>query len=154
MTARTGATWRAGVIAAIFLLASGWICVEATLVPFGSFRMPGAGFFPLLLGITLAVLALAFLATGLMSPSREVTSIQPERSEVLYLLGSMMVAVAVFDRLGFLLTMMAFLLVATKVLGGIRWRTAAVLAVAGSVTASWVFGRLLQINLPAGVLAF
>ena len=54
----------------------------------------------------------------------------------------------------FLLTMTLFLLVSTKVLGRTRWRTAAVLAVIGSVTAQWVFGRLLQINLPGGLVSF
>ena len=45
---------KASSVAVAFLLLSAWICVEALQVPLGSFRMPGAGFFPLFLGLTWA----------------------------------------------------------------------------------------------------
>ena len=144
----------ASVVAVVFLLASGWICYEALLVPFGSFRMPGAGFFPLLLGLSLALLSLGFLGTSLLSPGAGATAIWPERVEVLYLLASTVIAVAIFEPVGFLLTMGLFLLVSAKMLGQMRWMTSVVLAVIGSVTAHWVFGRLLQISLPTGLLPF
>ena len=37
-------------------------------VPLGGFRMPGAGFFPLTLGLSLAALALMLLGVNLLSP--------------------------------------------------------------------------------------
>jgi putative tricarboxylic transport membrane protein len=144
----------ASVVAAVFLLVGVWICVEALQVPFGSLRMPGAGFFPLVLGVVLGALAVILFGTDLASPAAGSTRIWPERREVLYVLASLIAAVWLFDRAGFLLTMALFLGVSIKVLGHMSWLTTVVVAVVGSVTAFWVFGRLLQINLPGGLLRF
>jgi len=145
---------KASVVPAVFLLVGVWICVEALQVPVGSLRMPGAGFFPLVLGVTLSVLAIILLGTEWVSREVSSTRVWPDRPEVLYLMGTLVVAVWLFDRAGFLLTMALFLAVATKVLGRGRWLTVVVTAVIGSVTAYWVFGRLLQISLPGSMLPF
>lgn len=50
--------------------------------------MPGAGFFPLLLGITLSVFSIMLLGMSLLSPAGRSTHVGPERPEVLYLVGS------------------------------------------------------------------
>jgi tripartite-type tricarboxylate transporter receptor subunit TctC len=60
---------RAGSVALVFLLLAAFICVEALQVPFGGLRMPGAGFFPLLLGVTLGVFSLMLLGTSLLNPA-------------------------------------------------------------------------------------
>jgi len=145
---------RAGSVAGVFLLVGAWICLEAIQVPVGTVRMPGAGFFPLVLGLTLVVLSLALLAMNLLSPAAGPTRVWPERPEVLYLLGSMVAAVWLFERAGFLLTMALFLGVAVRVLGTMSWVTVVVAAMVGSVTSYMVFSRALLIALPAGILPF
>jgi putative tricarboxylic transport membrane protein len=145
---------RAGGITLVFLLLSVLICVEALQVPFGSLRMPGAGFFPLLLGATLGVLSLLLLGTSLLNASGESVDVRPERREVFHLAASIFVAVFLFERAGFVLTMALFAAVVMKMLGTMGWATAVVLALLGSVAAYVVFGRVLLIALPSGLLPF
>ena len=145
---------KASVVAAVFLLVGVWICFEALQVPVGNLRMPGAGFFPLVLGVTLSALAIILFGTEWVSRETGSTRIWPDRPEVLYVTGILVLAVWLFDRAGFLLAMSVFLVVSIKVLGRGRWLTALVTAVIGSVTSYWVFVRLLQISLPSGILGF
>lgn len=135
-----------------FLLLSAGICFEALQVPLGSFRMPGAGFFPLFLGLTLGGLSIMLLAQSLVGPARGSMRVWPEQPEVLYLVGSIIAAAWLFERAGFLLTMALFLGVAMRVLGKMRWVTVVVLALVGSVTSYVVFSRALLIALPSGIL--
>ena len=143
---------RAGSVALVFLLLAAFICFEALQVPFGGLRMPGAGFFPLLLGVALGVFSLMLLGTSLLTPAAGSPDVRPERPEVFYLVGSIFAAVLLFELAGFLLTMALFTAVAMKVLGSMSWATAVVLAVVGSVTAYVVFSRVLLIALPSGIL--
>jgi putative tricarboxylic transport membrane protein len=145
---------QATAVAVAFFLLSVGICLEALQVPLGTFRMPGAGFFPLCLGLTLAGLSVALLAMGLVSPAREATRVWPKQPEVLYLVGSIIAATWLFERAGFLLTMTLFLGVAMRVLGKLKWPAAVGLALAGSASSYLVFSRALQIALPSGILPF
>jgi putative tricarboxylic transport membrane protein len=143
---------KAGGVTLVFLLLAVFICFEAWQVPVGSLRMPGAGFFPLLLGVTLGVLALLLLGMSLVGAGGDAVDVRPERREVLQLAASIFVAVFLFERAGFLLTMALFVAVVMKILGTMSWTTAIVFAVLGSVAAYVVFGRVLLIALPSGIL--
>jgi putative tricarboxylic transport membrane protein len=145
---------QATAVAVAFFLLSIWICLEALQVPLGTFRMPGAGFFPFCLGLTLAGLSIALLAMGLVRPAGEATRVWPQQPAVLYLVGSFIAAAWLFERAGFLLTMTLFLGVAMRVLGTLKWPAAVVLALVGSVSSYLVFSRALQIALPSGILPF
>jgi putative tricarboxylic transport membrane protein len=145
---------RASSVAVIFLLLGAWICFEALQVPVGSFRMPGAGFFPLVLGLTLSVFSIMLLGMSLLSPASASTPLRPERVEVFYLVGSMFIAVWLFERAGFVLTMALFAGVMMKVLGKMNWVAAVTLALVGSVSAYVVFSRVLLIALPSGILPY
>jgi putative tricarboxylic transport membrane protein len=141
-------------VAVAFLLLSAWICFEAFQVPLGSFRMPGAGFFPLFLGLTLGGLSVMLLAQSLVGPASGSMRVWPKQPEVFYLVGSIIAAAAIFERAGFLLTMTLFLGVAMSVLGKMKWPAAVALALVGSVSSYLVFSRALQIALPSGILPF
>ena len=145
---------KALVVAGVFLLAGVWICLEALQVPFGSLLMPGAGFFPLVLGVALSALAVILCAVEWTSREAGSTPIWPDTPDVLYVTGTLVLAAWLFERAGFLLAMCLFLAVSIKVLGRGRWLTALATAVIGSVSSYWVFGRLLQISLPGGILGF
>ena len=145
---------KASVVAAVFLLTGVWICMEALQVPFGSLRMPGAGFFPLVLGVTLSALAVILFAVEWAGREVGSTRVWPDTPDVLYVTGILVLAAWLFERVGFLIAMGVFLAVAIKVLGRGRWWTALATAVIGSVTSYWVFVRLLQISLPGGILGF
>jgi putative tricarboxylic transport membrane protein len=143
---------KAGGVTLVFLLLAAFICVEAWQVPFGSLRMPGAGFFPLLLGVTLGVLSLLLLGTSLLGAGDDAIDVRPERREVVQLAASIFAAVFLFERAGFLITMALFVAVVMKMLGTMRWATAIVFALLGSIVAYVVFGRVLLIALPSGLL--
>jgi putative tricarboxylic transport membrane protein len=151
---RGRARFTASLVPVGFLLLSVWLCLEALQVPFGSFRMPGAGFFPLLLGITLGVLSLVLLSIDLLGDATTTTLALPVRAEVFYLMGAIFASVWLFERAGFALTMVLFLSVVLKVLGKLGWTTTVVLAFVGSLAAYVVFGRVLMIALPSGILPF
>ena len=148
------AKFTASLVPVGFLLLGVWICLEALQVPFGSFRMPGAGFFPLLLGITLSILSLVLLSIDLLGDAAVTAQALPARAEVFYLMGAIFASVWLFERAGFALTMVLFLSVVLKVLGKLGWTTAVVLALVGSLVAYVVFGRVLMIALPSGILPF
>jgi Tripartite tricarboxylate transporter TctB family len=149
--AHGGARRNTVLAALIFFLLGGWICLEASQLPFGGFRMPGAGFFPLLLGVALCLLSLILLLTSLLGPA-ETASASPARAEVFYLMAAILAAAWLFERLGFLSTMALFLGVILKVLGKLGWTATVVLAVVGSAAASVLFNRVLLIGLPSGIL--
>jgi putative tricarboxylic transport membrane protein len=147
-------TIKAGSVAVAFFLLSAWICVEALQVPLGSFRMPGAGFFPLFLGLTLGVLSIMLLVQSLASPAPGSKRLWPEQPAVLYLVGSLVAAVWLFERAGFLIAMALFLGVAMRALGTRSWATVVVGAVIGTVASYIVFSRALRIALPSGIVPF
>ena len=70
---------RASVVSIVFLLLGVWIFFEAFQVPLGSFRMPGVGFFPLLLGMTLSVFSILLLGMSLLCPADRSSHVGPER---------------------------------------------------------------------------
>src|SRR5262245_35851233 len=113
--------FRAGSVPIVFLLLAVWISVEALQVPLGTFRMPGAGFFPLALGLILGLLSVLLWGTRILAPVDGSTGAWPERREVLYLIGSVAAAVGLFEHLGFLFTMTLFLALTVRVLGKTNW---------------------------------
>jgi putative tricarboxylic transport membrane protein len=145
---------RAVLLPLVFLLVGLWICLEAMQLPFGSFRMPAAGFFPLLLGVTLSLLSLVLLAIDLLTEPSGSGAVMSPRPEILMLIGALFASAWLFERVGFLLTMMAFLVVVLKTLGQLRWTTALALALVGSIASYLVFDRVLLITLPSGILPF
>jgi putative tricarboxylic transport membrane protein len=147
-------TIKAGSVAGVFFLLSAWICVEALQVPLGSFRMPGAGFFPLFLGLTLGVLSIMLLVQSLAGPAPGSRRLWPEQPAVFYLVGSLVAAVWLFERAGFLIAMALFLGVAMRALGTRSWATVVVGAVIGTVASYIVFSRALRIALPSGIVPF
>jgi putative tricarboxylic transport membrane protein len=150
MWARTNAA----LVPVVFLLVSLWICWEAMQVPFGSFRMPGAGFFPLLLGVSLGLLSLILLAMNLYGGPSDVAQVTPSRPEVLYLIGAMFASVWLFEPAGYLLTMALFLGVTMKLLAKTRVIVAVIIALTGSVASYLLFNHVLMIALPSGILPF
>jgi putative tricarboxylic transport membrane protein len=141
-------------VPAVFLFISLWIGLEAIQVPFGSIRMPGAGFFPLLLGVTLGLLSLVLLALSFVGDTVGATQVTPSRPEILYLIGTMFASVWLFERAGYLLTMALFLGVTMKLLAKTRLPVAVIIALMGSIASYLLFDHVLMITLPAGILPF
>jgi predicted branched-subunit amino acid permease len=80
--------------------------------------------------------------------------IEPIRAEIFYLIGAMFAAVWLFERAGYLLTMALFLGVTMKMLGKTGTAVAVAAALLGSIASYLLFGHVLMIALPAGILPF
>lgn len=143
---------RAGMVPLGFLLLAAWISYESLQMPLGTLNMPGAGFFPLVLGLLLGVLALLLAAVEGRATASDDTAAPTEWRGVICLAASVLAAAWLFERTGFLVTMAAFLTVTTAVLGRIAWWRSAAMAVVGSATAWVVFVRVLKIALPSGIM--
>src|SRR5262245_41904458 len=65
---------RAGIVPLGFLLLAVWISYESLQMPLGTLHMPGAGFFPLVLGLLLGVLALLLSAAERLAAASDDTA--------------------------------------------------------------------------------
>jgi putative tricarboxylic transport membrane protein len=119
---------------------------------------PGPGFFPFWLGVALAGLVLIWLAQVSMRSGRpKEDAFLPDRSGRLRILAILVAlgAMAFFvDVLGFQIAMFIFLGFLLRVLGRQTWWVTAVTTLAGSVGVYHVFGRYLDVQLPASSITF
>lgn len=119
---------------------------------------PGAGFFPLWLGVAMGVLSLVWLVhlfrrTG-KSPK---TASFPNRSgiiRILAIIASLVAAALVMNLLGFQVAMFLLLIFLLLVLGKQSIWLTVIIALAGSVGVYRVFVAYLDVQLPTASLAF
>jgi putative tricarboxylic transport membrane protein len=126
----------------------------------GTPLMPQPGFFPFLGGLLLAGLSLVLLVQGWLG--RDKAPRQPleagaafgEWRRPLILVVSMGVYTAVLEWMGYVLPTMALAVLILRVLRVTSWKVLILTSVGLSVGTYVLFGRLLGIDLPAGVLPF
>lgn len=142
-----------------------WFVIFSTLVVWGSLGLeyytklgPGAGFFPLWLGVAMGALSLVWLVqvsrrTG--KPPKAASL--PDRSgivRILAIIASLVAAALVMNLLGFQVAMFLLLIFLLLVLGRQSVWLTAIVALAGSVGVYHVFVSYLDVQLPAASLAF
>jgi len=145
--------------AAIALFAFGAITAALSLqYPLGSVRMPGAGFFPLVLGLMLMGLAAGHGARLYLerkpaaAPAAQAGDGATRR--VVLFMGAVALATALLQTLGYAAVSFLMMLALLQVLGLRDWRTSGLIAL-GSAAASYVvFVHWLKIPLPAGWIGF
>ena len=123
----------------------------------GTPLMPEPGFFPFIGGLVLAGLSLILLVQGWLM--RNKAPQQPREAfgewrRPLILIVSMSVYTAVLEALGYVLPTIALAAVILRVLGVTSWKALILASVGLSVGTYYLFGRLLGIELPAGILSF
>jgi hypothetical protein len=136
-------------VAAALLAGGVFLVWQSALLPLGDVRLPGPGFFPLVLGIALSVLA---LATGIH------TARQPRQREVvrlghgdIFVVFAALAGVALaFEHLGAYATLGLFTTTLLWLVARVTlWR--ALLGASLGMVAVWVFFRvLLGVQLPSG----
>jgi len=118
---------------------------------------PGPGFFPFWLGVALAGLVFIWLVQVSMRSGRpKEAAFLPERSglqRILAILIALGAMAGLMDVLGFQLAMFLFLGYLLRVLGKQSWRVTAIVTLVGSVGVYHVFGRYLDVQLPAASIA-
>lgn len=123
-------------------------------LPFGSFRRPGPGLYPLLLALALTLLTLPlFLSLGDKPSLKKIEEHQPERLDlrkVFYVIGDLLVYAFCFQKLGFLLSTFIFFLLLKPVVQK-SWRLVVMGAILVSLGSYLIFGIVLEAQLPKGI---
>ncbi len=122
---------------------------QASLLPFGSVALPGPGFFPLALGVLLALASLGTALRVLRSPGAEQGPFG--HREVVLTFAALLCVPLLFERLGAVATLGLFIAVAVIVIGRTAWWRAATGAVIGVIAAWYFFKQLLGVQLPPGI---
>jgi putative tricarboxylic transport membrane protein len=142
----------------IWLLFAIYICVESIRLPLGSFRDPGPGFLPLLVGILLGALSLIsfFQArTGKSPESSEPWYPRKRWKNLIWVLGALLAYAGILDALGFLVsTFLLLIFLFRSSLEPRSWPWAIGGSLIASVSCYVVFELWLRTQLPKGFLGF
>ncbi|OGK89201.1 MAG: hypothetical protein A2X50_08835 [Candidatus Rokubacteria bacterium GWF2_70_14] len=139
--------------AALLLVALGAFVTGGRL-SWGTITQPGPGFFPRALAVLLAVLSLALLTRGLRHPGadlREQWADGAGRRRVLLMTATLLGYVLLVGTAGYLLTTAALFVVMVRWVGGRGWTATLLTGAIGSAGSYLLFGRLLRVELPAGL---
>ncbi len=139
----------------LLMLFSGAVINEAFDLEVGTPRHPGSGFMILGAGAVLGVLALLQFIKSLLFRQRLEQA--PEISHpwrIILVFAANMLYIAALESLGYLLCTFLLLCFLFQVYQKGRWRSTAVGAAAVSFLTYVVFSRLLQLNLPKGLIRF
>jgi|YelNatPaOPRAMG01_1025707.scaffolds.fasta_scaffold93401_2 hypothetical protein len=126
-------------------------------MPIGTFRMPGTGMFPLLLGILLMVLSSIFILKIFLQSKKilgkSLTSeIQGFPIRLIFFFGTMVFATAFLNKLGYPLISFLLMIALLKTLGNKNWGFIFILSMITAVISYFLFVQWLKIPLPKGWL--
>ncbi len=142
----------AGMVIFIF---GGVTAVLSLRMSIGTFRVPGSGMFPLILGILLMFLSCIFLVK-LLYQYKKTTARKDSMSErgfpvqLIFFFGTMVLATAFFNQLGYPLTSFLLLVVLLRTLGMKQWFFNILLSFMSAVACYFLFVQWLKIPLPKG----
>lgn len=144
------------VAAACFIALSGYVVVESIRMEYYTKLGPGPGFFPFWLGLIMGGLSIVWLIQlARQSGKSKAGAFFPEKKGVLQILSILLAlaATAVMDVIGFQLTMFLFMIFLLKVVGRSSFWTTLIVALVSSVGVFHLFGKYLDVQLPASSLA-
>jgi hypothetical protein len=122
-------------------------------LPFGRISAPGAGMMPKLVAGLMMIFALAIILGG--AASRPFADIDwSDRWHAILLVAITAVAVVLYQKLGFLITMAALVFTLLVVVERRRLLPSGLYAVGLTVFSYWLFGKALKAPLEHGVLWF
>ncbi|MEW6720818.1 MAG: tripartite tricarboxylate transporter TctB family protein [Thermodesulfobacteriota bacterium] len=145
------------------MLAAGAIYGYMALkMPLGNLSMPGAGFYPTVVGAFLVISALVCLLQELRSPDAVPPDTTPSADgsaaaggrvgRMAWLTALMIGYILALKPLGYPVSIAAFLVAATRIFGARNWAVAAIVAVVLSVVSYFAFIVWLKVPLPLGIL--
>jgi putative tricarboxylic transport membrane protein len=143
---------------AVSLVLVGWavfLLIQSRHLSFGSMRVPQTGFFPTVLAILLLILAAILFGQGFVGaePGRGPDKILAEGwSRIGLTLAAMIAFALVLESLGFLLSTFFLMILLLRAIESQRWSKVVVVAVLTAIASYAIFGWILGIPLPGGVL--
>ena len=143
------------VVGVLLLIFSIWIITVSRDLVYTVEFSPGAGFFPIWLGISLLILSLILLlnSTILKFDISEANPLPGKQAilRIIFILGSLLVSILIFERIGFLITMFFFVAFLLIFLEKYRWYTGALISVFMVSAVFGIFKIWLNVNLPLGL---
>jgi putative tricarboxylic transport membrane protein len=133
------------------------VVVESIRLQVGTPLMPQPGFFPLIGGLLLIGFSLTFLVRAWVArsdASQQSQEVFGELRRPLILVVSMGLYTAVLEWLGYILPTLLISVLILRVLGVTSWKELGLASLGISVGTYFLFGRILGIELPTGVLSF
>lgn len=126
---------------------------EARKLPFGGLSSPQAGFFPLILAIFLAIFSLPVLAQAVKGEETNHFAERPRNLRRIGLALAALLAFAfLFERLGYMISAFLFIAFLLRAVERQKWWLVIVVAFSTSLVSYLIFGWLLSMPLPAGIL--
>ena len=143
------------VVGIVIFLFGGAIVFLSSKMPIGTFRVAGTGMFPLILGILLMFLSGIFLLKLLYQDKNTTTKRDSvaERGfpvQLILFFGTMVLATAFFNQLGYPLTSFLLMLALLRILGIKRWGLNILTSVVTAVGSYFLFVKWLNIPMPKG----
>jgi hypothetical protein len=139
----------------VILAAFGFYLTQALKLPLGTVAKPGAGFYPVAVGVFACVVALvagarAFLSTPAVRPEAASGATDPaQRRRVAGAVGALAAFCLTLPWIGYPIAAFGFVSVVLWGLGG-RWQVALLTGALGSAGSYYLFGVLLDVPLPRG----
>ena len=143
-----------------WLLFSVVMAREAFRLPMGEMKDPGAGFFPLLIGLVTGLLALIALVQSLKEKNEKNEAPAPRSTEpfrwwnIVVILAALIAYALTLTTLGFMINTFLFMLLLLKVIEPQTWKKAVLAALITAVASDLFFNVLLGAQIPSGVLCF
>jgi hypothetical protein len=146
------------IVGIVIFLFGGATVLLSLKMPIGTFRMAGSGMFPLILGILLMFLSCLLLLNLFYRSKRTtvnrdpVAKVRGSRIHLILFFGTMVLATAFFNQLGYPLTSFLLLVVLLRTLGIKQWTFNILLSLMTAVASYFLFVQWLQIPLPKGFI--
>jgi tripartite tricarboxylate transporter TctB family protein len=122
-------------------------------LPFGRLSAPGAGMMPKLLILLMVGFGIALFAAATTSPPFAAID-WSDRGHALLVVAITAVAIALYQRLGFLVTMSLLVFALLAIVERRNLLLAAAYSVSLTLFAYWLFGKALKAPLEQGILGF
>lgn len=134
-------------------LSAGYLLM-AWRLPMGRIDQPGAGVFPIVVGVLLLLASLSVLREGMKLPPEAAVEVpaRADRNRVLRLFGLILGYIVLLPWTGQLIGSLVFCLLLIRLLSATGWILAAIQATVISIALYCVFVLLLQVQMPSGIL--
>lgn len=135
-------------------LTIGYVAMALRL-PFGQLEQPGAGVFPIFVGVVLGIASLLTVHEGWTTSRRETVEFPTgdDRRRVIYLVVLLLAFFVALPWLGQLVSSALFCILLMRVLStGLGWGRIVAYSVVMALAIDLVFEKLLKVPLPHGVL--
>ena len=144
-------------VALVFVGLSIFLLFAAGRFNFGTLRVPQTGFFPRTLAILLLLLSLVLLVQALRHKAAEPGGVKIESEGWIRIASTLAIMIGfalVLEWLGFLLSTFLLMIFLLRAIEAPRWPKVFAVALATAFASYGLFGWLLGVPLPAGILGF